>query len=502
MSVKDVVARVRKLRDIMKDKSQSREVRQKARTELLEARAELQKRKAARPAKKEKGEAAKKKADTPADDSADADADGMDADADSAADDVADDADAPAVEKKKQPPKKAAAEEPATPPAKAAAEETPAAPAEDKAAASKLDGNSGDAAAEKQAADFMASASSANGLNDKQLRKRLVDMRNLMASNKLSAKTEKALRVQLRKERDVLRGRVDKAKPDKPKPQTDANAGSGDSAPKGNAKITRNTPREDVLKDRRRAEDLQDDELRIRLRIWVDFQNSDQFRGYDEPRRRDWIAQVNRDRELLRRRLENQRTQRRANLGNNNVNIVIRDNDRFNYGDLPEDNFAAEVDDDDIERALLAPPRERVGRRVSVEEYAEQPELRRALTRIEVDTIRFGFNEAFVREEEVDNLDRIASVMERVLAKYPNEVFLIEGHTDAVGDNSYNQKLSKARAEAVKNALATYYVLPAKNLKTVGMGERYLKIPTSEAEQENRRVSISRATAVIGGLAD
>jgi outer membrane protein OmpA-like peptidoglycan-associated protein len=32
----------------------------------------------------------------------------------------------------------------------------------------------------------------------------------------------------------------------------------------------------------------------------------------------------------------------------------------------------------------------------------------------------------------------------------------------------------------------------------VGYGERYLKIPTAEAEAENRRVSVSRATAVIG----
>ena len=38
------------------------------------------------------------------------------------------------------------------------------------------------------------------------------------------------------------------------------------------------------------------------------------------------------------------------------------------------------------------------------------------------------------------------------------------------------------------------------NLQTVGYGERYLKIPTAEAEQENRRVSVSRATAVLGEL--
>ena len=58
--------------------------------------------------------------------------------------------------------------------------------------------------------------------------------------------------------------------------------------------------------------------------------------------------------------------------------------------------------------------------------------------------------------------------------------------------------LSRQRAEAIKRALTTYYVIPARNLRTVGYGERYLKIPTAEAEQENRRVSVSRATALIG----
>ncbi len=181
----------------------------------------------------------------------------------------------------------------------------------------------------------------------------------------------------------------------------------------------------------------------------------------------------------------------------NSRRIVIEDDAEF-ANDIPEDVFAAEVEDEDIERALLAPPRRKIARKISVEEIATQPKVRASMTRIEVDTIRFGFNEAFVREEEVDNLDQIASIIERVLKKYPREVFLIEGHTDAVGSDAYNTTLSKARAEAVKKALSTYYIIPSKNLKTVGLGERYLKIPTAEQEQENRRVSISRATAVVG----
>jgi outer membrane protein OmpA-like peptidoglycan-associated protein len=127
-----------------------------------------------------------------------------------------------------------------------------------------------------------------------------------------------------------------------------------------------------------------------------------------------------------------------------------------------------------------------------------RPEVRESLPGVEIDTIRFGFNEAFVRAEEVGNLDRIGEIMERILSKHPREKFLIEGHTDAVGSDASNQALSRQRAAAVKKALTTYFVIPARNLETVGFGERYLKIPTAEAEQENRRVSVSRATTVIG----
>jgi outer membrane protein OmpA-like peptidoglycan-associated protein len=133
-----------------------------------------------------------------------------------------------------------------------------------------------------------------------------------------------------------------------------------------------------------------------------------------------------------------------------------------------------------------------------VKEVEASPDLRAALPRVEIDTVRFGFNEAFVRAEEVSNLDRIGEAMERILKAHPREVFLIEGHTDAVGSDAANLVLSRQRAEAIKKALQTYYVIPSKNIKTVGYGERYLKVPTAEAEQENRRVSVSRATALLG----
>ena len=394
-------------------------------------------------------------------------------------------------------------------------------PVVDKADVKELDGNAGDPAAEKKARAYIDDATPADSLTDEALRARLDGIRDLMAENELSIKTERALRQKLSAERDVLRARVAKVKAeeeakaaavkaaeDKKKAEADAAAGKQpepkkDRKPNINIIITADTPILDILRDRRDLRDMDESEIRYRIRARREFEASERFREYDEEQRREWRDATRREREYLRGQLEEDRNIRRVELDrpSNIRRIVIDDSQRYDE-EYPDEVFAAEVDDTELERVLLAPPRKKITRRISVNDIAAQPEARKAMTRIDVDTIRFGFNEAFVREEEVDSLDKIASVMEQVLKKYPREVFLIEGHTDAVGSDAYNDKLSKARAEAVKKALATYYVIPSKNLQTVGLGERYLKIPTAEAEQENRRVSISRATAVIGEAAE
>jgi outer membrane protein OmpA-like peptidoglycan-associated protein len=126
-----------------------------------------------------------------------------------------------------------------------------------------------------------------------------------------------------------------------------------------------------------------------------------------------------------------------------------------------------------------------------------RPDVRESLPGVEIDTIKFGFNEAFVREEEVQNLDRLGAIIERVVTAHPQELFVIEGHTDAVGSDAYNLKLSKQRAEAVRQILLEFYNIGEENLMTVGLGERYLKIPTPDPEQENRRVTVRRATPLL-----
>ncbi len=55
---------------------------------------------------------------------------------------------------------------------------------------------------------------------------------------------------------------------------------------------------------------------------------------------------------------------------------------------------------------------------------------------------------------------------------------MIEGHTDAVGNDVDNLSLSDRRAESVAVALTEQFQVPAENLVTQGYGEQYLKVPT------------------------
>jgi outer membrane protein OmpA-like peptidoglycan-associated protein len=103
--------------------------------------------------------------------------------------------------------------------------------------------------------------------------------------------------------------------------------------------------------------------------------------------------------------------------------------------------------------------------------------------------------------EQVDKLALLAESLNRAIARNPREVFLVEGHTDAVGGDDDNLSLSDRRAESVAIALTQQFNVPAENLTTQGYGEQYLKIPTQGPERANRRVTVRRITPLLTGQA-
>ena len=146
---------------------------------------------------------------------------------------------------------------------------------------------------------------------------------------------------------------------------------------------------------------------------------------------------------------------------------------------------------------LAQPPVERVERVYSIDEVKSSARIRDKVRRIDLDTITFPSGSAEVPLEQARTLRKVAQAMEQLLKKDPGEVFLIEGHTDAVGSDRSNLVLSDQRAETVANLLTEVYGIPPENMSVQGYGERFLKIRTEAAEQQNRRVAIRRVTTLV-----
>ncbi|KNY17820.1 membrane protein [Shinella sp. SUS2] len=138
---------------------------------------------------------------------------------------------------------------------------------------------------------------------------------------------------------------------------------------------------------------------------------------------------------------------------------------------------------------LAEPPVERVERVYTIDEVKHSARLRDKVRRIDLDTITFATGSADVPMSQARTLRSVAEAMQKVLDKDPGETFLIEGHTDAVGSDKSNLVLSDERAESVASLLTDVYGIPPENLQTQGYGERFLKVKTQVAEQQNRRVT-------------
>ena len=104
--------------------------------------------------------------------------------------------------------------------------------------------------------------------------------------------------------------------------------------------------------------------------------------------------------------------------------------------------------------------------------------------------VTFDTNSTVVRPGLQSEINRVAGV----LSQYPQTLVRVEGHTDSVGTNEYNQDLSVRRAMAVKNLLVQRGIADSR-IDSVGYGET-MPVATNDTEagrQRNRRVEIKIA---------
>jgi len=119
-------------------------------------------------------------------------------------------------------------------------------------------------------------------------------------------------------------------------------------------------------------------------------------------------------------------------------------------------------------------------------------ELQRNLAatgRVRLNGILFDSDAATIRAESRAVLDEVA----KLLAAEPSWKLLIEGHTDAQGEEAHNQRLSETRAAAVRDALVGRGVSAAR-LRAVGFGESrpVSDNATEVGRAQNRRVELVR----------
>lgn len=162
--------------------------------------------------------------------------------------------------------------------------------------------------------------------------------------------------------------------------------------------------------------------------------------------------------------------------------------EKFSQGNMPSVQ--------QIERQLDAAPRVRVRPedRVTIREFKKRPELRRNAPAIDIQSINFSFGSAEIPYSQFGKVENIAEAIDRLLRRDRRHVFLIEGHTDAVGSWGLNQRLSEARAASLKSVLVNEFGIPRRALETVGYGEEFLLVPTQNEDWRNRRVTLRRIT--------
>lgn len=104
-----------------------------------------------------------------------------------------------------------------------------------------------------------------------------------------------------------------------------------------------------------------------------------------------------------------------------------------------------------------------------------------------LEDVMFEFDKANLKPGGKRALEKIAEA----LALVPDANIVIEGHTDALGDDSYNLRLSEQRANAVRDELLKLGV-SGQAIKAEGLGEQFpvASNDTDEGRQHNRRVEI------------
>jgi outer membrane protein OmpA-like peptidoglycan-associated protein len=102
--------------------------------------------------------------------------------------------------------------------------------------------------------------------------------------------------------------------------------------------------------------------------------------------------------------------------------------------------------------------------------------------------VYFDFNSAAITPQAEPQLRELGAALAD--PKLKGATISINGHTDGVGGDAFNKRLSERRAVMIKEYLVDNYQLSPSNLRSVGYGKARLKNKADPAASENRRVEV------------
>jgi outer membrane protein OmpA-like peptidoglycan-associated protein len=129
----------------------------------------------------------------------------------------------------------------------------------------------------------------------------------------------------------------------------------------------------------------------------------------------------------------------------------------------------------------------RIEQRKKLDEIVKQQDL----PRVDIE-INFDFNSAEITPASIPDVDELGKALSsEALSAYR---IVLNGHTDAVGSDGFNQELSERRAASVRQYLIEVFKIAPDRLIAIGYGEERLKNPAVPDGAENRRVEIINLT--------
>jgi outer membrane protein OmpA-like peptidoglycan-associated protein len=267
-------------------------------------------------------------------------------------------------------------------------------------------------------------------------------------------------------------------------------------------------PGRTIVRDGDRSYVVHDENERFRdlgLGIRTERRGDDNVAIFDRPDGEQILTYTDGEGRML-RRVRRFHDGREVVLIDNGYNGRVRDY-REDVVDLPEeplriprDRFIVEAEganEELIYDTLSAPPVAPIAERYTLDQVRYSPKLRARMRSVDVDSLNFDPGSWIVPPDQTKKLQILGDAIKKTVSKNPNEVFLVEGYTDATGNPTDNLSLSDRRAQSVATILTRDFGVPPENLTTQGYGQQYLKEQTQASSRVNRRVTLRRITPLL-----